>query len=91
VLLDAGLQSMRLVMDTNSSPGLVANFNWIQVNLTLSNNPPSVALTSPPDQATLSAPATIRFQAEVAGDHIQLMATDDSGVSTGVAARPAPR
>ena len=38
-----------------------------------------------------SAPATIRFQAEVAGDHIQLMATDDAGVATGVAARPAPR
>jgi hypothetical protein len=38
-----------------------------------------------------SAPATVRFQAEVTGDHIQLMATDDAGVSTGVAARPAPR
>jgi hypothetical protein len=38
-----------------------------------------------------SSPATIRFQADVAADRIQLMATDDAGVATGVAARPAPR
>jgi TIR domain len=38
-----------------------------------------------------SSPATIRFQAEVAADRIQLMATDDAGVATGVAARPASR
>lgn len=38
-----------------------------------------------------SAPAVIRFQAEVKDDHIQLMSTDDGGVATGVAARPAAR
>jgi hypothetical protein len=38
-----------------------------------------------------SVPATIRFQAEVTADHMQLMATDDTGVATGVAARAAPR
>src|SRR4029077_21224115 len=36
-----------------------------------------------------SSPSTIRFQAEVAADSIRLMATDDGGVSTGVAERPA--
>jgi len=38
-----------------------------------------------------STPAVVRFQAEVKDDHIQLMSTDDGGVATGVAARPAPR
>ena len=38
-----------------------------------------------------SSPATIRFQAEVSADEIQIMATDDAGVATGVAARAAPR
>lgn len=38
-----------------------------------------------------SFPATIRFQAEVSADEIQLMATDVAGVATGVAARAAPR
>jgi hypothetical protein len=38
-----------------------------------------------------SSPATIRFQADVAADRIQLTATDDAGVATGVAARPAPQ
>jgi hypothetical protein len=36
-----------------------------------------------------SSPATIRFQAEVAGDRITLMSTDDGGVATGVAVRRA--
>jgi hypothetical protein len=34
-----------------------------------------------------SAPATIRFQAEVGADEIRLLATDDAGVSAGVATR----
>ena len=38
-----------------------------------------------------SSPATIRFQGEVTADRIRLMATDDGGVATGVAARPASR
>jgi hypothetical protein len=38
-----------------------------------------------------SSPATIRFQAEVSADEIQLTATDVAGVATGVAARAAPR
>jgi hypothetical protein len=38
-----------------------------------------------------SAPATIRFQAEVSADEIRLLATDQAGVATGVATRAAPR
>jgi hypothetical protein len=38
-----------------------------------------------------SSPATVRFQGEVTADRIRLMATDDGGVATGVAARPASR
>jgi hypothetical protein len=38
-----------------------------------------------------SSPVTIHFQAEVAADSIRLMASYDSGVATGVAARPPPR
>ena len=36
-----------------------------------------------------SAPATIRFQAEVTADEIRLLATDQAGVATGVATRAA--
>jgi hypothetical protein len=38
-----------------------------------------------------TSPATIRFQGEVTDERIRLMATDDGGVATGVAARPASR
>jgi TIR domain len=38
-----------------------------------------------------SAPATIRFQAEVAGDELRLLVTNDAGVATGVATRAVPR
>ena len=38
-----------------------------------------------------SSPATIRFQGDVSADQIQLMATDDGGVATGVATRAAAR
>ncbi len=37
-----------------------------------------------------SGPATIRFQAQVEGDQITLLSTDDSGVATGVARRVVP-
>jgi hypothetical protein len=38
-----------------------------------------------------SSPATIRFQGEVGPDQIQLMATYDVGVATGVATRALAR
>ena len=38
-----------------------------------------------------SKPATIRFQAEVAGDEIRLASTDEFGVATGVARRQIPK
>jgi len=64
VLLDAGRQAMRLVMDTNGLSGLVGNFDYLQATLTLSNNPPTVALTAPADQATFSAPASVNVIAD---------------------------
>src|SRR5207253_2124881 len=65
VVLDAGPQIMRLVLD-QAGPDYVANFNWIQAALTLSNNPPSVFLTSPPDQATFAASQNITLSANAA-------------------------
>jgi TIR domain-containing protein len=38
-----------------------------------------------------SAPVTIRFQADAADDGLHLLATDDTGISSGVASRAAPR
>ena len=63
VLLDAGPQSMRLVMDVNGGSGVVGNFNYVQATLTFSNNPPAVSLTSPPDEATYSSPMDVVFSA----------------------------
>jgi len=62
VVLDAGPQVMRLVLD-NAGPDYVANFNWIQATLTLSNNPPKVSLINPVDQATFSASQNISIAA----------------------------
>jgi hypothetical protein len=62
VVLDAGPQIMRLVLD-NAGPDYVANFNWIQASLTLSNNPPKVSITSPVEQATFSASENISILA----------------------------
>ena len=62
VVLGSGPQVMRLVLDS-SGPDYVANFNWIQAILTLSNNPPSVSLSAPPDQGTFSAPASLTVSA----------------------------
>jgi cytochrome c len=58
VALNAGPQVMRLVLDT-AGPDYVANFNWIQATLILSNNPPQVSITTPADQATFSAAQNI--------------------------------
>ena len=63
VLLDAGQQSMRLVMDVNNSAGVVGNFNFVQATLTLSNNPPSISLTAPQDEATYSSPMDVPVSA----------------------------
>ncbi len=74
VLLDAGHQSMRALMDVNGSAGAVGNFNYVQAVLTLSNSPPVVALTSPPDQATYSSGVDITVSANAsshAGASIQ--------------------
>jgi len=38
-----------------------------------------------------SSPATVSYQAEIGDDQIQLLATYDGGVATGVAARAATR
>jgi hypothetical protein len=62
VVLDAGPQVMRLVLD-NAGPDYVANFNWLQAILTLSNNPPKVFLTAPADQAIFSASQNISIAA----------------------------
>ena len=38
-----------------------------------------------------SSPAVVKYQAEIADDRIQLLATYDGGIATGVASRAAPR
>jgi cytochrome c len=75
VVLDAGLQNLRLVLETNSAPGMVANFNWLQATLVTSNNPPIVSLTAPPDHGIFSAPATLAVSANAsdAGGSIALV------------------
>jgi len=62
VVLNAGPQVIRVVMDA-AGPDYVANLNWLQATLTLSNNPPAVSLTSPTDQATFSASQNISLSA----------------------------
>jgi glucose/arabinose dehydrogenase/type 1 glutamine amidotransferase len=64
LVLDAGPQIMRVVMDSNSTNGGdIANFNWFQTLLDTSNNPPSVTLTAPPANAVFSTTTPITFSA----------------------------
>src|SRR2546430_16683171 len=59
---------MRVVMDSNSTNGGdIGNFNWLQTSLTASNNPPTVSLTAPPNQAVFATDTPITFTAS-AGD-----------------------
>jgi hypothetical protein len=62
--LNAGPQFMRVVMDSNATGGGdIGNFNWFQTVLIASNNPPSVALTAPPDHAVFSTDTLVQFTA----------------------------
>jgi len=64
VVLDAGQQFMRVVMDGNATNNTdIGNFNWFQTVLVLSNNPPTVTLTSPPAEAVFAADTPIQFTA----------------------------
>jgi cytochrome c len=85
VLLDAGLQSMRVVMDVNSGVGTVGNFNYVQATLTMSNNPPAIVLTAPPDEATYSAPMDVALSANASdpGGSIQKVEFFASGKLVG--------
>src|SRR5205823_12656634 len=67
VVLDAGQHVMKLVFDSNDAASTVGNYNYIQATRTLSNNPPSVSLSAPPDSAIFSSPASITVSA-LAGD-----------------------
>jgi PKD repeat protein len=63
LVLDAGPQIMRVVMDSNGPGGDVGNFNWFQTALVTANTPPTVALTAPPDRAVFSTDTLIQFTA----------------------------
>ncbi len=63
VVLESGAQIMRLVLDT-AGPDYVANLNWLQATLTLSNNPPTVSLAAPPDHGTFAASESIMLNAD---------------------------
>ena len=87
VLLDAGQQSMRLVMDVNNGAGAVGNFNYVQAVLTLSNNPPMISLTAPLDEATYSTAENITISANASdpGGSIQKVEFFASGALIGTA------
>lgn len=64
LVLDAGPQFMRVVMDSNATNGGdIGNFNWFQTQVTTSNNPPTVALSAPPNRAVFSTNTPIQFTA----------------------------
>jgi glucose/arabinose dehydrogenase/type 1 glutamine amidotransferase len=64
VVLNAGPQLMRVVMENNATGGGdIGNFNWFQTVLVSSNNPPTVALTAPPDRAVFASDTPIQFTA----------------------------
>jgi hypothetical protein len=74
VAINAGQQVMRVALDSNGGSGLVGNLNYYRLTLLASNNPPSVTITNPGNNAAFSATAAITINA---------IATDSDGtVST---------
>jgi subtilisin family serine protease len=63
VSLSAGPHLMRVVMDSKGPSGWVGNFNSFGFSAPGVNVPPSVQLTSPPNGATYTAPATVPLAA----------------------------
>lgn len=63
ILLDAGAQTVKVVMDTNSSLVVVGNLDYFQFVVSQANIPPTVSLTAPGDQANFSAPAMVTVSA----------------------------
>jgi glucose/arabinose dehydrogenase/PKD repeat protein/type 1 glutamine amidotransferase len=63
VALNAGQQVVRLALDSNGGTGFVGNFNYLRFTFLVPNNPPSVTIIDPGNNATFSAPATITIGA----------------------------
>ncbi len=61
--ISAGPHSIRVVFDTNGGSGLVGNINYMRWTIPGNNAPPAVAITSPVNGATYTAPATIALSA----------------------------
>jgi hypothetical protein len=72
VNLNAGVQQLRVVLDSNASNNFVGNLNYIDLSL---NSPPAVSLTSPGGNTTFIAPAALTLTAS---------ATDTDGSITKV-------
>jgi hypothetical protein len=70
VVLAAGTQVMRVVMDTNGPGGSVANFNWFAFALTAADGsaPPAGSTGSTPYSGTpVNLPGTVQFENYDAG------------------------
>lgn len=63
IALNAGVHVLRVVMDGNGGGGYVANFNYFQFTLLVSNSPPSVMMTNPANGAMFSAGENIPLKA----------------------------
>jgi hypothetical protein len=64
VSLNAGVQVLRVVLDTNGPINFVGNLNYIDLTSELTSNaPPTVSLTSPAAGTTFTPPATITLTA----------------------------
>jgi regulation of enolase protein 1 (concanavalin A-like superfamily) len=63
VTLAAGVQTLRLALDSNGPTGAVGNFNHFRVSQESSNTPPAVTLSAPANGSTFTAPATITVSA----------------------------
>ena len=64
VNLTAGLQIMRIAMDTNGATGFVGNLFSIRVVSPGGNIPPAVTIASPSNGAVFTAPAAISITAQ---------------------------
>jgi hypothetical protein len=63
VVLAAGPQVLRVVMDTNGAAGSVANFNWFALTSAATTTPPPPPPPVPPSStAAFDVPGTVQFE-----------------------------
>ena len=65
LLMSAGVHVLRLAFDSPNTNGDVGRYNWLQISLALSNQPPAITILTPQQGAVLPTNQTITLAASI--------------------------